>query len=270
MVSVIIIQYNNSHLTETAIETLLKFHKNNVEVILVDNGSTDPNALKFTERFQDVKVIRSEKNLGFGAANNMAAQQSSGDILLFLNNDVIITSEFVNKIEDEFNKDTSIGIIGPKLLNKDKTLQLSCGKLPSFIVEFRDKILYSAVDKKNTPALKYVNKKFSQRKEMEWVTGAALFITKNLFDELGGFDESFFMYYEDKDICARALGKGKTVLYFPECDLIHLRGGSFKGPEQTFLMRKYRESQVLYYNKHKSKLQQIFLQIYLRLSGKLN
>ncbi len=237
MVSVIIIQHNNSHLTKNAIESFLKYHKNNFEIILVDNNSTEVNAIEFTKEFPGLILIHSKKNLGFGAANNLAAQKSSGDILLFLNNDVIITSEFIEKIEKKFQNDSSIGIIGPKILNTDETLQLSCGKLPSIFVELFDKLLYSAVDKKNKLAINYITKRFSKKEEMQWVTGAALFIQKELFEELNGFDESFFMYYEDKDLCTRAIRLGKKVLYFPESSLIHLRGGSFGGPNREFLMR---------------------------------
>lgn len=270
MVSVIIIQHNNSRLTKNAIESFLNYHKNNFEIILVDNNSTEAGAVEFIKEFPELKLISCEKNIGFGAANNMAAQISIGDILLFLNNDVIITSEFIKKIENEFHADSSIGIIGPQILNTDKTLQLSCGMLPSIFVEFSDKLLYPAVDKKNKIAINYINKRFSKKEETEWVTGAALFITKKLFEELNGFDESFFMYFEDKDLCARAIDRGKRVIYFPESSLIHLRGGSFKGPNENFLLRKYRESQTLYYQKHKSKLEQLFLKAYLKLSGKLN
>lgn len=270
MISVIMIQHNNSSLTRDAIESFLKYHKNNFEIILVDNNSTEPEAIKFTKEFPDLTVIRSEKNLGFGAANNLAAQKSLGDILLFINNDVIITTEFLKKIEEEFYKNPTIGIIGPKLLNKDKSLQLSCGKLPSISMEFFDKILYSAVDKKNRLALNFINRKYLRKKQKGWVTGAALFIRKKLFLELSGFDESFFMYFEDKDLCARAAAKGMKVLYFPESSLIHLRGGSFNGSNQKFLVQKYRESQLYYYQKHKSKLEQIILMKYLKLFGKLN
>ncbi|MHB8904529.1 MAG: glycosyltransferase family 2 protein [Melioribacteraceae bacterium] len=268
MISVIIIQYNNNHLTKNAIESFLKYHKNNFEIILVDNNSTEPGATNFTKDFPDLKIILSDKNLGFGAANNLAAQKSSGDILLFLNNDVIIISEFIKKIEHEFNKDSSIGIIGPKLLNQDKSLQLSCGNLPSISTEFLDKILYSAVDRKNKLALNYIDRKFFKKEEKQWVTGAALFITRKLFLELNGFDESFFMYFEDKDLCARAISNGKKVLYFPESFLIHLRGGSFSGPNQKFLNQKYRESQLIYYKKHKSKLEQLLLRKYLKFTRK--
>lgn len=270
MVSVIIIQYNNSHLTRDAIESFLKYHRDNFEIILVDNNSTEPQAAKIADEFANLKFIRCEKNLGFGAANNLAVQKSSGDILLFLNNDVIITSEFIKRIVDEFSGDSSIGIIGPKLFNRDKSLQLSCGKLPSIGTEFFDKILYSAIDKKNKFAQSYINRKYVRKAEQEWVTGAALFITRKLFTELNGFDDSFFMYFEDKDLCARVAAVGKKILYFSESSLIHLRGGSFNGPNQKFLLQKYRESQILYYQKHKSKFQQKLLRFYIRLFGKLN
>ena len=118
MVSVIIIQYNNSHFTINAIQSFLKYHKDNIEIILVDNNSTEPDIAKFIKEFPNLKVIRCEKNIGFGAANNLAVKKSSGDILLFLNNDVIIISEFIKKIEDEFRKDSSIGIIGPKQIGR--------------------------------------------------------------------------------------------------------------------------------------------------------
>jgi hypothetical protein len=267
MVSVIIIQYNNSHLTINAIESLLKYH-NNIEIILVDNNSTEPGAIRFIKEFPDLKVIHCDKNLGFGAANNLAVQKSSGDILLFLNNDIIVISEFIKKIEDEFHRDFSIGIIGPKLLNQDESVQLSCGKLPSIYTELLDKILYAAVDKKKSLALNYSERKSIKKEEKEWVTGAALFITRKIFLELNGFDESFFMYFEDKDLCARVLKEGKKVLFFPESFLIHLRGGSFNKENQKFLIQKYRQSQILYYQKHNSKLQQRLLKIYLKLSGK--
>ncbi len=269
MVSVIIIQYNNSRLTKNAIESLLKFHKNNLEIILVDNNSSEPDALEFVKDFPEVKVIRNETNLGFSAANNLAAKKSSGEILLFLNNDTITTSGFINKVESEFRNDSSSGIIGPRLFNQDLSLQLSYGKLPSILRELFDKILYTAVDRKNKLVIRLIEKKYLRRTEADWVTGAALFVPKKLFFELNGFDESFFMYFEDKDLCARVRARNKKIFFFPEASLIHLRGGSFNGPDKKFLLRKYRESQIMYYRKHKSMLQQILLKIFLIISGKL-
>lgn len=270
MTSVIIIQYNNSHLTRNAVESFRRYHKESYEIILVDNGSVEPNAVEFVKDYPDVQLICCNKNLGFGTANNLAVQKSAGNILFFLNNDTVTTSEFLSKIEKEFYNDDSIGIIGPKLLSSDGSLQLSSGKLPSIFIEFWDKLLYSAVDKKNKLALNYIQKKYIKKEAAGWVTGAALFITKKLFMELDGFDESFFMYFEDKDLCRRANDSGKKTIYFPETSLIHLRGASFEGPNKEFLNKKYRESQLIYYRKHRTKLEQIFVKAYLKISGKLN
>lgn len=268
MISVIIVQYNNSRLTHTAIESFIKHHTCNYEIILVDNGSTEPNAVEFVKDIPNLNLICCDKNLGFGKANNLAVQKSSGDILFFLNNDTVTTSEFITKIEAEFYKDSSIGIIGPKLINADGSLQLSYGKLPSVFVEFADKLFYNLVDKKNKLVLNYLKKKYVKKEFAGWVTGAALFIKKKLFLEMNGFDESFFMYFEDKDLCKRVNDSGKKVVFFPESSLIHLRGASLNEPNREFLNKKYRESQLIYYKKHKTKFEQILLKAYLRISGK--
>lgn len=270
MISIIIIQHNNSQLTRNAIESLLKYHKDNIEIILVDNNSTEAGAIEFIKDFPDIKLVLNKKNIGFGAANNLAVKESNSEILLFLNNDVIITSEFLSKIEQKFNYDPQIGIIGPKLLNGDGSVQLSMGRLPSIPVEFFDKFLYSAVNKKSKHVLSYINKEYSKEKQTFWVTGAALFIRRNLFLNLEGFDEKFFMYFEDKDLCARLIANGFKVIYFPESSLIHLRGSSFGNSNKDFLNQKYRESQLIYYQKHRSKIEQAILKKYLKLSGKIN
>lgn len=268
MISVIIVQYNNSHLTQTAISSFRNFHNCNYEIILVDNGSTEPKAVEFSKDIPDLKLICLENNFGFSKANNLAVKQSSGNILFFLNNDTVTTSEILSEIEAEFNKDFSIGIIGPKLFNTDGSIQLSYGKLPSLFVEFTDKIFYSMVEKKNKFVMKYIKKRYGKKEFTGWVTGAALFIRKEIFLELNGFDESFFMYFEDKDLCKRVNVSGKKVVFFPGSSLIHLRGASLNDPNKEFLNRKYRESQLIYYKKHKTKLGQLLLKAYLKLSGK--
>jgi GT2 family glycosyltransferase len=270
MISVIIIQYNNSRLTHTAIESFRKYHSCNYEIILVDNGSTEPNAVEFAKNIPNLKLICLDTNLGFGRANNLAVHKSLGDVLLFLNNDTITTSDFISKIETEFYNDSSIGIIGPKLCNSDGSLQLSHGKLPSIFIECADKVIYSLVDKKNKLVTNYLKPQYEKKTSTEWVTGAALFIKKKLFQELNGFDESFFMYFEDKDLCKRVIDSGGRVVFFPESSLIHLRGASLNEPNRKFLNKKYRESQMLYYRKHKTKFEQMLLKAYLKISGKTN
>lgn len=268
MISVIILQYNNFHYTKEAIESFRKFHPDVHEIILVDNGSTDPGWKDSINHLTDLKLIRLENNLGFGPANNVAAKIATGDILLFLNNDTVTSGSYLKEIENEFVNNPEIGIIGPRIYNPDGSLQLSFGKFPSIKVELVDKVLYRLIDKKNKTAIKYFEKKYSVKQFTRWVTGAALFIRKNLFLSLDGFDESFFMYFEDKELCKRVSDSGHKILYFPEVSLIHLRGGSATGPKKKFLDLMYRKSQVYYYSKHRNNFEQILLKLYLKISGK--
>jgi N-acetylglucosaminyl-diphospho-decaprenol L-rhamnosyltransferase len=251
-----------------AIESFRKFHSGNYEIILVDNGSTEAGWMEKLKNIPNLNLICLEKNLGFGPANNIAAKVAKGGILMLLNNDTITTSPFLTEIEREFKIDPSLGIIGPRIFNSDGSQQLSYGKFPSIMIEIRDKIIYRLVDNKNKLAMNYFNRRYSKRKFTDWVTGAALFIKKDLFIEVGGFDESFFMYFEDKELCKRVKDSGKKIAFIPDVSLIHLRGGSADGPKKNFLEMKYRESQCLYYEKHRAKFEQQILRLYLKLSGK--
>jgi len=267
MLSVIILQYNNSALTVNAIRSLREQIDRDHEIILVDNASREVERQRIPELFSDVLYIQNETNEGFGKANNRAARQAKGDILLFLNNDTIATSDFVSPVMEAFSGDSSIGIIGPRMRNRDETFQLSCGSLPSFVQELQDKVVYRLVGE-NLSARRFYERKFSVLQEVEWVTGAALFIRKDLFFTVGGFDEEFFMFFEDKDLCFRARGAGKIVLYDPIPSLVHLKGGSTTSETASFIERTYRKSQEYYYRKHRPVIEQLLLRVYLTFTGK--
>jgi len=262
IVSIILVQHNQSRLTREAIDSLRSHYRGPHEIIVVDNGSTDPGPLP-----GGILLLRNEENLGFGAANNRAAQNAQGEVLLFLNNDTLTTMDFVTPALNELLRDPRVGIVGPKILNADGTLQLSNGPLPSLRVEMTDKILYRLVGKKWDPAIRYAAR-VRTRSETEWVTGAALFIRSDVFRELGGFDERFFMFFEDKDLCARARLRGYVVRFVPGAEVIHLRGGS-SGERRDWIERIYRESQFRYYEKHRPAVERILLRMYLAAVGKV-
>ncbi|GJQ20569.1 MAG: glycosyl transferase [Bacteroidia bacterium] len=262
LVSVILVQHNQPGLTREAIESFRAHYRGPCEIIVVDNGSTHSDRLP-----AGIHFLRNDQNRGYGAANNRASEEARGDVLLFLNNDTVTTMDFVSPVLEEFVNDPRIGIVGPKILNTDGTLQLSNGPLPSLRVEISDKILYRLVGKKWGPALRYAARARTRR-ETEWVTGAALFIRKDLFRKLGGFDERFFMFFEDKDLCARARLHGYLVRFVPEVSVIHLRGGS-SGERREWIEQIYRESQFLYYEKHRPKMEKVLLRMYLAAVGKV-
>lgn len=260
MVSIVIVQYNNPDLTKQCISSLRKHCPIPHEIILVDNNSENPDARVLEKEIAKIRFIQSRVNDGFGKGNNTGAAIARGNILLFLNNDTITEENFFTPINEMFETDSSIGIVGPRLSNRDHSLQLSAGSLPSIVNEMKDKILYRYYEAGHPFAVRRARKQFSVTQEVEWVTGAALFIRRGLFERLKGFDEGFFMFFEDKDLCLRARSLGAKVMYSAGTSLVHLRGASAGDATDDI----YRKSQMRYYEKHRNCLEQMILKNYLR------
>lgn len=267
MISVILVQHNGGRMTLDAVRTLRRYHPDGYEVIVVDNGSTDGSASLLRSELTGVQVLENA-NQGFGSANNMAASMAHGEIFLFLNNDTLCTQEYMSDVERIFGSDVGMGILGPRLNNPEGSFQLSAGALPTFWSEIGDKFLYAAAGRRIRPVVNQAEHYFSTRREVGWVTGAALFIRRTLFERLGGFDERMFMYFEDKDLCARARVLGARAMFDPSFSMIHLKGGSSPGGMPANLRREYRKSQMLYYSVHRPPYEQALLGNYLRLTGR--
>jgi GT2 family glycosyltransferase len=268
MISVIIIQYNNAEMTRKAIASFREHVRCEYEILLVDNASTEESAHEFLDEVQDVTCLRNKKNLGFGAANNLAAKSAKGDILLFLNNDTITTSDFVTPFIALSKTLDDLGIAGPRILNEDGSFQLSAGREVSVWQEMKDKFLYALVQRNIWFMRRSAAWRFRRMKDVDWVTGAAMFVRATVFGEFCGFDDSFFMYFEDKDLCARAKSFGYRVVYYPEASVMHVCGGSRNPATASVLDRHYRKSQMNYYWKHLELWEQELLRVYLRISGK--
>ncbi|HJS77999.1 MAG TPA: glycosyltransferase family 2 protein [Burkholderiales bacterium] len=262
--SVIVLQYNNTELTRHCLRSLLAHVDRRHQVILVDNDSTEPEARQLGSEFPGITSVACEVNGGFSRGNNIGATHATGEVLLFLNNDTLIRSDFVTPLLRRFDESRQAGIVGPKLLNQDGSFQPSAGRSPTFMREVRDKAIAAAINAGNRTASRAVERRFARARRVEWVTGAALAIRRDVFDLVEGFDESFFMYFEDKDLCTRVRAAGFEVWFDPASELTHLRGGSAN--PRTALM--YRTSQVHYYHRHRPWLEQQLLAAYLRFSGK--
>lgn len=238
------------------------------EVIIVDNCSTDNSIEIIKDNFPAVKLICSDRNLGFGKANNLAFSYAKGNYLLLLNTDTILIENTPKMLSDYLQQHQDIGAISARITFKDGSYQLSSGRLPNLVIEFLDKIRYGLDKKWHHIFSKLYDQKYSIIQEMGWLTGACLMIRHDVFERVGGFDESFFMYFEDKDICKRVHESGFKVVYYPDTSLIHLLGGSSQGVKKS-VNTYYRDSQLYYYQKHLGWLQTEVLRFYLRLSGKI-
>ncbi|MBI3788099.1 MAG: glycosyltransferase family 2 protein [Ignavibacteriales bacterium] len=262
-VSIILVNYNGCEFTRDALRSIA-MHSPQSQVIVIDNHSMDKSKELLPSEFPSVKFLFLDENRGFGAANNAGAAIAEGEHLFFLNNDTKLLSDTPAKLAEIFLSGKNIGICGPKLLNEDSTFQLSFGNDPSILGEWKTRRVERNIQQGNKESLEYFEQTYSAQTNVDWVTGAALMIPKNLFHRIGGFDERYFMYFEDADLCHRVRKEGYKVCYVPTAALIHYGGKSYsKGNEK--IITEYRVSQLHFYKKHRGKLQQLSLRLYLFL-----
>lgn len=267
--SIILVNYNGSQFLDSCLDSIKQFSNySKHEVIIIDNLSTDNSLEIIKAKFRSCNMVCSQNNLGFGKANNLAVKHSHGEHLLFLNTDTILTEHTPQILSDYLTQHQDVGAVSPRITFRDGSYQLSGGKLPSLVTELIDKIRYGLDRKWHHIFGILYNKQYSTTQEMGWLTGACLMMRRDVFEQIGGFDESFFMYFEDKDICKRVHEAGWKVVYYPHTSLIHLLGGSSSGVKKS-TDTYYRDSQLHYYQKHLGKFQTAVLKFYLRLSGKV-
>jgi N-acetylglucosaminyl-diphospho-decaprenol L-rhamnosyltransferase len=263
--SIIVLQYNHADLTRQCLNSLLAHvGRRRHQVILVDNHSTEQEARELGKEFPGVTWVACRENGGFSRGNNAGVLHANGDVLIFLNNDTLIHSDFVSPLLRRFDESPQAAIVGPRILNGDGSFQLSAGQSPTFGQEILDKAIAVAIAGGSRAVSRVVERQFSRPKLVEWVTGAALAIRRDVFHLVGGFEESFFMYFEDKDLCARVRKAGFQVWFDPTSEIKHLRGAS-ANPRTA---RIYRASQVQFYRRHRSGLEQRLLAAFLRLTGR--
>lgn len=208
--------------------------------IIVVNNDKEEKLEKVVESYPEVKIVPSGENIGFGAANNLGAQLASREYLVFLNPDVEILSADIGTVLEEFRKNESLGAIGSRLITPE-------GKVQKWCTGREINLLDLARNNLGFPRSRKIWKS-KVKTETDWVAGTAFFIPKKLFNEMGGFDENFFMYFEDIDLCKRIRSLGKKILYFPEFCVRHRSGESYR--DKKTQKRDYYNSQEYYFKKH--------------------
>lgn len=259
--SVIIVNYFQRKFIAECVSSIVdKLSADDYEMIAVNNSPyEDLSILK--DIAPDIAVIENT-NKGFPHANNLAAKNASGKYLLFLNPDTLVVEDFIEgflrlKLPQDF------GIGGLRLFNPDGSVQLSYWKENTFMNEIRNKS-----DEKQQKSRK-VNGEHEMPvtgiAEVDWVSGASMLIEREYFMKIGGFDERFFLFYEDADICKRVHDSGRKIYYLPVGKIIHYKGENVneKFSSDTYYFAK--ESQLYYYRKHNGIAGRSLLRIYLFL-----
>ena len=211
-VSIIIPVHNNVNYTFNCLDSILKHTHESFEIIVVDDASDDetPDMLKSME---NIAVIRNDTNQGFVESCNRGAKLSRSDYLFFLNNDTVVTENWLKPLKKAISKD-NVGAVGAKLVYPDGKLQEAGGIIWNDASGWN----YGRYDDPNKPEYNFI-------REVDYCSGAALIVKKHIFEELGGFDERFKPgYYEDTDLCFSIREKGYKVLYQPKSIIIHFEG----------------------------------------------
>ncbi len=251
-ISIIIINYKSIELIKQCIKSLENYSQDiGYEIIIVDNSSSEADISFIKDEYKNIRLIRNLENLGFAAANNQGLKIANGEFVLFLNNDTIFIENTLKKIYDYAVSLDIPSLIGCKLLNSDLTLQYSVYDYPSLLNLVTSNFGMYLLFPKNKWFNKYhlMNKRINTTTKVDVVTGAFIFGPKKEFQMLGGFDERFFFYNEETDLCYRFKKQGGQVIYFPETSLIHLKGTTIK----KNLWNKYRLefiAYIKYYQKH--------------------
>jgi GT2 family glycosyltransferase len=231
LVSIILLNYNGKKYIQRCVESILKSDYNNFELIIVDNNSTDKSIDIVESKTNDarISIIRSNKNLGFAAGNNLGAQYAKGNYLVLLNVDTVVDARWLTELISVIEYDDTIGAAQPKILAlDDKVTYDSAGDyIDYFGHSFRRG---GAWDEKDQGQYDTVHDIFSAR-------GAALVTRKEIVENIGLFDESFFMTNEDIDFCWRVRLYGKRVVFVPKSIVYHT--GSGITSQETAILNNY-------------------------------
>lgn len=263
-VSVIMVSYNNFHLLSECLKSLYKFTEGLIfEVIIVDNNSTERDIETVISNFPNVTLIKNDSNKGFGAANNQGISIARGAYILLLNNDTILTENSIYMIYQFANNLRGDTIVGCKLLNPDGTLQHSVYDFPSVWNVFTSNFFIYQLNKGNKFLSKYhlMNKAINFITEVDVVTGAFLFVNSKGIKKIQGFDERFYFYNEETDLCFRFKKNGGKIFYFPLTSIIHIKGGT-SGDNFWFKFKNQSIAQIKYFQKHFHGIKFILLLIF--------
>ena len=252
LISVVIVNYRRWAETAALVQQLVgeeHIYRDRVEVLVIDNASpADPHA-DTLRALPGVELVRLPQNRGFSAGVNVGFRRSRGRWLLVMNPDVVVCPGFVDRLcaaavelHDADCAGAPVGIVGFRLRNRDGTLQLSAGLFPSLA-----RMLLGLL--RPRPRRKYQRLRDDSRQPVPWVTGSCLLVRRACMRQLGGFDEDYFLYYEDVDLCRRARAAGWSVCYEPAIEAVHL--DPLQNRPLTEPMRAItRHASLTYFRKH--------------------
>ncbi len=233
-ISVIIVNFNTAELLTKCLQSIQKQRDATFEIFVVDNASSDDSVHLINTEFEQINLIANQRNLGFSAANNQAIPKAKGSLLLFLNPDTVVHAGAFHAMLDYLLLNPEVGLAGARIINPDGSHQSS--------VEYR------------YPGQRHTADELcSLPGRIAWLSGAAIIARREVIEKINGFDERYFLYGEDIDICLSARKAGYPIGYIPNAIITHWGGQSeILTPATDVLLKKFK-AEIIFYRKHYSK-----------------
>lgn len=229
--SIVIVTWNSEEYIRNCLDSILVSARNsNLEIIVVDNNSSDETAKIVEQLYPQVTLIQNKKNLGYAKANNQGIGKVKGEYILLLNPDTQVLEDSLPLMYEFMEENPKVGALGPKFLNPDKTVQASCREFPTFstlIWEFSSlSRLFPRSRVFGRWRMGHFN--FDKQREVDQPMGSCLVLRRATLDDVGIFDENFPMFFNDVDLCFRIKKRGWKIYFYPEAKVIHYKGASTK------------------------------------------
>lgn len=252
MVSIIILSYNTKSILQECLTSLFSKIDKKTEVIVIDNASSDDSVAMVKTLFPQVKVVANKENAGFAKGINLGATKATGEYLLFLNSDTTITTSLLT-LERNFHSNPNIAVVGGQLLYPDGKKQRSFGSFYDL------RSVTTMLVRGDTGEIR--RQANTKPFEVDWVSGGFMMVRRKMFEEIKGFDEHFFMYIEDMELCYRMKKKGYSIVFDPNVTVTHIGQGS---SNRTFAIIHIYKGLLYFYKKHKTSQEYAILKTLLR------
>ena len=243
-ISVIVVTYNSSVFIEKCLQSVFEMLKRvDHELIIVDNASRDETGKIIQEGFPNALFIQNPVNLGFGKANNLALRRAKGNFVLFINPDTVWNGGDIQKAVQFLREHPKIGVLGARLVLNDGSWQKSYGNFPTLNRELKEALYLPKFfpQSKWSKGL-FIYQERMERRAVDWISCTFFLCKRDVMINIGGFDERFFMYYEDIDLSKRIRETGKEIYYYPEIEIIH--------HQRIPLIYDFGESPYIYFHIH--------------------
>ena len=250
--SIIIVSWNVSKLLEKCLESIID-HTQGIEyeIFVVDNASKDNSVKMVMEKFPDVNLIGSNTNLGFARANNLALEQARGEYVLFMNPDMELTENSFPKLINLMDKDKNIALSTCQLNYPDETLQKNIKNNPGFYDQLLILLkLHHLIKPKCLKQFLAKNFDYTKEQEVKQIMGAFVFSRGEIIKKIDGWDDNFFIWWEDLDLCKQIQELGLKIIYTPITKIIHHESKCFAQQLSLEKQKRFNKGMQIYFKKH--------------------